>query len=330
MDILRGLPSAFVQCVLQEFPSIWAQLHFYEQELRGAGSYLLGRMELLRSLLGYLHGACWRTSSLSTGLFKWELYCLFFLSSRIPRQKWSSHFCPQTSWSAIAWLAGFTAPYYFRVLLRFNFFLFWLLFVSSTVLVLWSCSRALQLHSVLLYGVHHTEPEGLHAYGCTILNLPLPSSEALSGGGHSWVGAVLWAGGELVLKWVVLWPSELPSRQIRVLQVVSVSDVSFPWGQWLSTCVVGLAVLVQMRALVWTLFQAVTWPSGSIASQVAAVRKVSVRSEAGAQHCAALPFAMGFLLQNMQASRRRGISISTQRVFSFCHINNLFYFALGL
>lgn len=236
MDILRGLPSAFVQCVLQEFPSIWAQLHFYEQELRGAGTCLLGRMELLRSLRGYLRGACWRTSSLSTGLFKWELYCLFFLSSRIPRQKWSSYFCPQTSWSAVAWLAGFTAPYYFRVLLRFNFFLFWLLFVSSTVLVLWSCSRALQLHSVLLYGVHHTEPEGLHAYGCTILNLPLPSSEALSGGGHSWVGAVLWAGCELVLKWVVLWPSELPSRQIRVLQVVSVSDVSFPWGQWLSTC----------------------------------------------------------------------------------------------
>lgn len=169
--------------------------------------------------------------------------------------------------------------------------------------------------------------------------LPLSTGEALSGGGHSWV----WAGCELVLKWVVLWPSESPSRQVRVLQAVSVSDVSF--------------LLLPMRSVA-EYMSCRAWCAGSVAcfglnfvpSSLLALwlhHKSGGSSEkdecekwgrcpapgpcaartAGVQLCLLL---WAFSCITLQANRRRGISISTQIVLSFCHIKNLFYFALGL
>lgn len=331
MDILRGLPSAFVQWVLHEFLSIWAQLHFYPQELRvlvptcrGGWSCwgpcwgtFMGRvvgLNLYQQV--YLNGNCTTCSS---------------LAARFPgvwQQKWSFYFCPQTSWSAIAWLAGFAAPYYFRVLLRFNFFLFWLVCLQH-------CLSSLKLQQSI--AVTFCPAVWGASYWAWRLLCPAVRHWVVAGTA-GWEQCC-----ELVLKWVVLWPTELPSRQIRVLQAVSVSDVSFPllpmrsvaeyaccwaWCAGSDACF-GLNFVPGSYLALWLHHK-----SGGSSEKgecekwgrCPAPGPCAARS-AAVQLCLLL---WAFSCRTLQANRHRGISISTQRVFSFCHIKNLFYFALGL
>lgn len=175
----------------------------------------------------YLNGNCTTCSSLAV---------------RFPgiwQQKWSFYFSPRASWSSIAWLAGFTAPYYFGVLLRFIFFLCWLLFVSSTVLVPRSCSRALQLHAVLLRGVHHIGPADF--------SLCPPVRHWVVVGTAGCDPAVNWCSNGLFYGHQNRHQGK--SESFRLFQYLTSPSFCFPWGRWLSTCLVGLDVLVQLLAL---------------------------------------------------------------------------------